>query len=50
MFVRRELFESLGGFPLCEVMEDVAFGEVLREATTPILLAEEAITDSRKFE
>ncbi|NMQ26352.1 glycosyltransferase [Candidatus Accumulibacter phosphatis] len=50
VFVRRMLFERLGGFPVCEVMEDVAFGEVLRRATTPILLSEEAITDSRKFE
>lgn len=50
MFVRRELFERLGGFPPCEVMEDVAFGERLRHATAPILLADEAITDSRKFE
>ena len=50
MFVRRELFERLGGFPPCEVMEDVAFGERLRHATAPILLADQAITDSRKFE
>ena len=50
MFVRRSLFERLGGFPVCDVMEDVAFGELLRKATTPVLLREEAITDSRKFE
>jgi rSAM/selenodomain-associated transferase 2 len=50
MFVRQTLFERLGGFPVCEVMEDVAFGELLRRATTPVLLCEEAITDSRKFE
>jgi len=50
IFVRRALFERLGGFPACEVMEDVAFGELLRKATTPILLRDEAITDSRKFE
>jgi rSAM/selenodomain-associated transferase 2 len=50
LFVRRSLYERLGGFPLCEVMEDVAFGELLREATTPVLLDEEVITDARKFE
>lgn len=31
-------------------MEDVAFGELLRKVTTPVLLREEAITDARKFE
>lgn len=50
IFVRRTLFERLGGFPLCDVMEDVAFGELLRAATAPVLLPEEVITDSRKFE
>lgn len=50
IFVRRTLFERLGGFPPCDVMEDVAFGELLRKVTTPVLLREEAITDARKFE
>lgn len=50
IFVRRALFDELGGYPACEVMEDVAFGERLRAVTTPLLLADEAITDARKFE
>lgn len=50
MFVRRSLFQRLGGFPEDSVMEDVAFCERLVQVTQPVLLEEQAITDSRKFE
>ncbi|HJU04873.1 MAG TPA: TIGR04283 family arsenosugar biosynthesis glycosyltransferase [Nitrospiraceae bacterium] len=49
LFVRRALFERLGGFPDQPILEDVAFGEKLIRVTTPILLAPPVITDSRKF-
>jgi rSAM/selenodomain-associated transferase 2 len=50
MFVRRRLFQQLGGFPEDIAMEDVAFGEKLVEITRPVLVQEHVITDSRKFE
>lgn len=49
MFVRRGLFESLGGFPDQPILEDVAFCEKLVQATVPVLLAPPVLTDSRKF-
>ncbi|MGH8865561.1 MAG: TIGR04283 family arsenosugar biosynthesis glycosyltransferase [Burkholderiales bacterium] len=49
MFVRRELFEQLGGFPDQPILEDVAFCERLIRVTTPLLLGPPVITDSRKF-
>jgi rSAM/selenodomain-associated transferase 2 len=49
MFIRRRLFESLGGFPELERLEDVYFCERLVEECEPVLLASEVITDSRKF-
>ncbi len=49
LFVRRELFERLGGFPDQPILEDVAFGENLLKVTMPILLSPPVITDARKF-
>jgi len=49
MFVRRALFERLGGFPDQPILEDVAFCEKLVRIVTPILLAPPVLTDSRKF-
>ena len=49
MFVRRELFVRLGGFPDQPILEDVAFCEKLIQVTTPVLLAPPVLTDSRKF-
>jgi rSAM/selenodomain-associated transferase 2 len=49
LFVRRELFEQLGGFPSRPILEDVTFCERLIRVTTPILLSPPAVTDARKF-
>jgi rSAM/selenodomain-associated transferase 2 len=49
-FIRRPLFEQLGGYPEDTVMEDIAFGEILLRETCPVLLDEYVVTDSRKFE
>ena len=49
MFVRRKLFESLGGFPDQPILEDVAFCEKLIRVTAPALLEPPVLTDSRKF-
>lgn len=49
LFVRRMLFEHLGGFPDQPILEDVAFCERILTVTTPILLSPPVVTDSRKF-
>lgn len=49
MFVRRTLFERLGGFPEKPILEDIAFCDKLVAVTKPKLLGEHVITDSRKF-
>ncbi|MGQ0657480.1 MAG: TIGR04283 family arsenosugar biosynthesis glycosyltransferase [Chromatiales bacterium] len=50
MFVRRRLFEQLGGFAEAPILEDLLFCERLREVTRPVLLEDYVTTDSRKFE
>lgn len=49
LFVRRELFEKLGGFPDQPILEDVAFCEKLIKNTNPLMLFPPVITDARKF-
>ena len=49
MFVRRRLFEQLGGFPPQPFLEDIAFCQSLKRVTKPILLDQHVVTDSRKF-
>lgn len=49
LFVRRSVFESLGGFPE-QPLEDVAFGERLKRCGRVVLLDSVVVTDSRKFD
>ena len=49
LFVRRSLFERLGGFSEQAIIEDVALCENLLRVTRPVILDEYAITDARKF-
>lgn len=49
MFVRRALFEQLGGFPDQSILEDVLFSRTLIRVVTPLLLTPPVVTDSRKF-
>jgi rSAM/selenodomain-associated transferase 2 len=48
MFVRREVFGALGGFPN-SVLEDVKLSERLRVRAAPVLLPATVVTDARKF-
>lgn len=48
MFVRRGVFEALGGFPESD-LEDVKFSEKLRARCAPVLLPATIVTDARKF-
>ena len=49
MFVRRGLFDEVGGFP-DRPMEDVAISLMLRARTRPEMLPGVVLTDARKFE
>lgn len=49
MFIKRNLFERLNGFPDVKIMEDIYFCEKLVQHTTPVILDSYVITDPRKF-
>ena len=49
LFVRRELFEALGGFPDVPLMEDVALSKRLRARARPVCLRPRLETDSRRW-
>jgi rSAM/selenodomain-associated transferase 2 len=50
MFVRRDLFERVGGFPAIALMEDIALSHALRRHSRPVRIAERAITSARRWE
>ena len=50
MFVRRELFDTVGGFAEDPILEDVKFSEAVLRTDSPTLLEMTVTTDSRKFE
>lgn len=49
LFIRRRLFDKLGGYPEQPILEDVAFCEKLMKVARPLLLSPPVVTDSRKF-
>jgi rSAM/selenodomain-associated transferase 2 len=49
MFVRRQTFERLGGFP-DRPAEDIALCEQLKTFANPVILPETVVTSARKFE
>ncbi len=49
LFLRRETFEGLGGFPLLPIMEDFAFVRKLRRRGTIVTLPEAAVTSARRW-
>lgn len=50
LFVRRALFERLGGFPDILLMEDVAFSRLLKQQGAPACLSTRLVTSSRRWE
>lgn len=48
-FIRRAVFQQIGGFPDLPMLEDVAICQRLLPHITPVLLAPPVMTDSRKF-
>jgi len=50
IFVRREAFERVGGFPAIPLMEDVAISGALKKVSRPACLAERVTTSGRRWE
>lgn len=50
MFVRRDLFERIGGFPDQPLMEDVELSRRLRARAAPACLHERVVTSGRRWE
>lgn len=50
IFVRREIFEAIGGFPDIELMEDIVLSKSLKKYGSPLCLRQQVITSSRRWE
>jgi rSAM/selenodomain-associated transferase 2 len=50
LFVRRDAFERVGGFPDIALMEDVAMSRRLKRAGRPLCLRERVVTSGRRWE
>ena len=50
IFVRRETFEAVGGFPEIALMEDVALSRALKRRSRPLCLRERVVTSGRRWE
>jgi rSAM/selenodomain-associated transferase 2 len=50
MFVQREVFRNIGGFPAIELMEDVALSKRLKRVGRPLSVQQRAITSGRRWE
>jgi rSAM/selenodomain-associated transferase 2 len=50
MFVRKQLFEAVGGFPPIPLMEDIALSKTLRALAPPVCLRETVTTSGRRWE
>ncbi len=50
LFVERELFTSIGGFPVIPLMEDVAISRQLKQIAPPLCLRATITTSSRRWE
>ncbi len=50
LFIHRELFECVSGFPSIPLMEDVAISKKLKQEAAPIFMADRLQTSSRRWE
>ncbi len=50
MFVRREAFDAVGGYPSQALMEDIAISARLRRLSAPLCLRERCLTSARRWE
>lgn len=50
VFVGRELFSEIKGFPIVALMEDIAISRLLLKQSKPICLKEKVVSSSRRWE
>ena len=50
MFVTREAFDSVGGFPEIALMEDITFARNLKRVSRPLCLSARVTTSGRRWE
>jgi len=50
IFVRRDVFEAVGGYPEIPLMEDIALSKRLKRIAAPACLAEQVTTSGRRWE
>lgn len=50
IFVRREAFERVGGYPDIPLMEDIALSKALKRLSRPVCLRQCLVTSSRRWE
>lgn len=50
IFVRRDLFRTIGGFPPIALMEDLAISRALKGRSAPLCLRERVVTSGRRWE
>jgi len=50
LFMSRELFSKVGGFPNLPLMEDVAMCKILRTLSSPKIETQKVLTSSRRWE
>jgi hypothetical protein len=50
VFVRRDAFAAVGGFPPLPLMEDVALSAALKRVSRPLCLRERVTTSGRRWE
>jgi rSAM/selenodomain-associated transferase 2 len=49
-FIRREVFDALGGFPDIALMEDVAMSRSLKSVSAPLCLRAKVVTSGRRWD
>lgn len=50
IFINKRLFESIGGFPVIALMEDIALSKKLKKISPPACLKAKVITSGRRWE
>ena len=50
IFIQRKLFESVGGFPNIDLMEDIALSRLLKRYGSPLCLWQRVVTSSRRWQ
>jgi len=50
IFVRRDLFTDVGGYPAIDLMEDIALSKRLRRHSVPLCMRPAVVTSARRWE